>query len=158
MDPPPISLPLSTMSYAFARTAPGSVSSRAMSSGLGLVKGWCMANQRLESSSHSSRGKSTTQSGANSKGLRSPSSWPRCRRSSLRALRVLPAAPASTSTRSPGSAPKASAQFFSADSSKNLFTEELGRPCSSRRIQIRPVMPSWGRLTKSVRASSCLRL
>ncbi len=56
MLPPPISAPFSTMSYAFARTFPGSVSSRGRSSSRGAVKGWCIAAYRPASLSHSSRG------------------------------------------------------------------------------------------------------
>ena len=37
MDPPPISLPLQTMSYALANAVPGSVSNVASDSGFGEV-------------------------------------------------------------------------------------------------------------------------
>ena len=38
-EPPPISVPFNTISYAFARTAPGSVSIKCQSSSIGMVNG-----------------------------------------------------------------------------------------------------------------------
>src|SRR5205085_1079925 len=43
IDPPPISLPLQTMSYAYASADPGSGSNVASDSGFGDVKAWCTA-------------------------------------------------------------------------------------------------------------------
>ena len=43
MEPPPISLPLHTMSYAYASAEPGSVSKVSMNSALGDVNAWCTA-------------------------------------------------------------------------------------------------------------------
>ena len=62
-DPPPISQPFSTTSYAFASAPPGSDSSRCSWPSFGLVNGWCIAAQRFASSSYSNIGKSTTHSG-----------------------------------------------------------------------------------------------
>jgi hypothetical protein len=45
------------------------VSKRGISSGMGLVKGWCIACQRFSSGSHSKSGKSTTHKGAKTSGF-----------------------------------------------------------------------------------------
>ena len=45
MEPPPISLPLQTMSYASLNALPGSVSNVCIDSGFGEVKAWCTAVQ-----------------------------------------------------------------------------------------------------------------
>ena len=58
MEPPPISQPSSTMSYARERSAPGSSNEP-----VGAVNGWCSASQRASASFHSNIGKSTTHSG-----------------------------------------------------------------------------------------------
>ena len=43
IEPPPTSMPLMAMSYAFARMFAGSDSIKLRSAKTGLVKGWCMA-------------------------------------------------------------------------------------------------------------------
>src|SRR5215510_11325248 len=62
-EPPPISQPFSTTSYAFASAAPGSDSNSRSCPSLGLVNGWCIATQRFASSSYSNSGKSTIHAG-----------------------------------------------------------------------------------------------
>src|SRR5882672_5075309 len=62
-EPPPISEPFSTMSYALASAAPGSRARRSSWPSLGAVNGWCIAFQRFASSSYSNIGKSTTHRG-----------------------------------------------------------------------------------------------
>ncbi len=54
------------MSYAFALTAPGLVSSSSKSSSIGAVNGWCTATYLFSSSSHSSIGNSVTHKKAKS--------------------------------------------------------------------------------------------
>ena len=48
------------MSYAFARTFPGSVSRSGRSSSISMVNGWCIAVKRFSSSLHSRSGNSVT--------------------------------------------------------------------------------------------------
>ena len=57
IDPPPISEPSSTMSYARERSAPGSSNEPS-----GAVNGWCSASQRCSFGFHSNIGKSITHS------------------------------------------------------------------------------------------------
>ena len=57
IDPPPISEPSSTMSYARERSEPGSSKEPS-----GAVNGWCSASQRFSPAFHSNIGKSTTHS------------------------------------------------------------------------------------------------
>ena len=56
--PPPISFPFKVISYAFARTLPGSLSMYWRSSSIGIVNGWCIAVKRFCSSLHSRSGNS----------------------------------------------------------------------------------------------------
>ena len=63
--PPPTSIPLHTKSYAFALTLSGCSSSSGMSSGFGIVNGWCVAMSLCSSSLHSKSGKSTIQRHSN---------------------------------------------------------------------------------------------
>ncbi len=111
IEPPPISLPFNTRSYAFARTAAGSVSNNSNCPGFGEVKGWCIAWKCPVSSSSSNNGKSMTHKGANSFAFLSPSLDAISIRNALSCVLVLCFSPDNTQIRSPGLAPVTSAHF-----------------------------------------------
>ena len=130
IDPPPISLPFKTISYALAlipaygcsKYLAASLISGALLimisiwSGLGEVNGWCLATQRLPSSSYSNNGKSMTHNNLNSSSFLKPNCFPNASLSSLMALRVLSSAPARIKIKSPAFAPVAAAMAFNLSS------------------------------------------
>ena len=107
--PPPTSIPLHTKSYALALTCSGCSSSNGISSGLGIVKGWCVAIRRCSSSLHSKRGKSTIHKHLKTFLSIKPKRLPISRRSEQSCVRVLfGLSPDKINTRSPLLAPIAS--------------------------------------------------
>ena len=113
-----------------ARTAAGSVSSFAISSGFGEVNGWCIAWYLSVSSSHSNNGKSNTHKGANTSGFLSPNSSAKCNLNVPNAFLVLSNPPDIISNKSPSSQPAFAAHAFLASSSKNLSTVDFDVPSS----------------------------
>ena len=102
--PEPSSQPFSTRSYDCERTDSGSDSSRSMSSGCGVVNGWCAGIGRPSSSSPSNSGKSTTH--RNSQPPSETGGRPRSSRSWPSTSRAIARSPATISTRSPATAPE----------------------------------------------------
>ena len=141
MLPPPTSQPSITMSYAFARTLPGSVSSRSQSSSMADVNGWCMAVQRCSSALHSSSGNSTTQHSACTSFRARPSRRPSSTRSSPRPWpRPSGSASATISARSPVLAPSRSASAARSASLRNLAADDFA-PSSRYAMFTRPLAP-----------------
>ena len=140
MLPPPISEPLSTMSYALARTLPGSVSSSGRSSSSGAVNGWCIADQRFSSLSHSSIGKSVTQSRWYRDGSIIPSFSPRWSRSRPRDAQTTSNWSATNRSRSPGFASARSRIAASCSSLKNFVSGDVS-PSSVTLNHARPAAP-----------------
>mmetsp|Transcript_24248 Transcript_24248/g.67419 ORF Transcript_24248/g.67419 Transcript_24248/m.67419 type:complete len:201 (+) Transcript_24248:327-929(+) len=144
--PPPISTPLYTMSYAWARAVfrLSTVTPPATSSGCGAVKGWCSASRRPSSSFHSNIGKSVTHRRLWALLSTSPSEWATyCRtRSSVRL--TMSRLPAPNNRRSPGCAPVlAMMAATTASSSPSLMGLAASMPPSSvMRINATPGEPA----------------
>ncbi len=154
MLPPPISLPFSTRSYAWASTVPGSSSMRSMSASMGEVNGWCIATHRPSSALHSRSGKSVTHVKTNSSGLSQPLARATERRIWPRTFDVASASPHASSSRSASpvsDAPRAARNV----ASPAAFSAELCTTPPGCRTQTRPPAPS--AFASSASASSSLR-
>ena len=125
IDPPPISFPFRTKSYAFAFTSPGLVLSNSSWSNFGDVNGWCIAWYLFESSSHSKSGKSVTHKGANSLGFLKPKFSATCSLRALNCARTLFFSPDNTKIISPFLAPVISPHLAKSTWLKNLSTDDL---------------------------------
>ena len=150
MEPPPISSPFSTTSYARLRTEPASVAMRPTSSGWGAVKGWWRGSQRPSSAFQPTRGKSSTHTGAQAASGTRP-----CR--SANRTRSVPSTSEATSSesatsvmRSPGDAPRSVAI-----PSRNLATGERREPSSCTATHTSPFAPS--ACASAIRSSPSLR-
>ena len=149
MEPPPISLPLHTMSYAYARAAPGSVSKVSANSGLGEVNAWCTAVQApaptatspeaTASAAGSNIGASTTHTNAQSASfaatpspasVNSPQRRPISTRAAPSSARDSFGLPAAKNTQSPGFAPTAAASPAFSSSEMFLDTGPVSSPSS----------------------------
>src|SRR5580693_8746305 len=108
MDPPPISYPLHTMSYASASAPPGSETNLSAHSGSGAVNGWCTEVQPPSPSS-SNIGASTTHRNDQAVGSIRPHRRPISSRAAPSSSRAARGGPAAKNTASPGAAPTASA-------------------------------------------------
>ena len=139
-EPPPTSLPSSTISYATAHTAPGSDVSFSMSSGRGIVKGWCIATQRCSSLLYSNIGKSVIQS---KHGLLlsiiSKRSAKLQRSAPSESHTTLFSSLATSSSTSPGSAPIASRMADTSSGERNFSYEEVS--FSASLVHARPFAP-----------------
>ena len=120
------------------RPSPGSAGSK---SAAGAVNGWCSASHRSSSSSRSISGQSTIQSigprprrCSSKRSARSSRSW-------ASTQLTIGAASATTSSRSPSSAPKRSLSAASSSSERNFAVGER-QPSPSRKAQTRPLAPS----------------
>src|SRR5271154_3943103 len=108
MDPPPISYPLHTMSYASASAPPGSVTNLPAHSGSGAVNGWCTGVQPPDSVS-SNIGASTTHRNDHADSSIRPHRRPISSRAAPSSSLDGWGAPAAKNPASPGAAPPASA-------------------------------------------------
>src|SRR6476620_1257982 len=119
MEPPPISLPLQTMSYASASAAPGSESEVSISSGRGAVNAWCTAVQLpvptamspalTASAAGSNSGASSTQQSAHAASSINPTRRPISSRVAPSSDCAEDRSPAAKKMQSPGFAPAISA-------------------------------------------------
>ncbi|MPM67719.1 hypothetical protein SDC9_114643 [bioreactor metagenome] len=151
IEPPPISLPLQTQSYAYASADPGSVSKVSIDSGLGEVKAWCTAVQApsptatspaaTASLAGSNSGASTThrklQASSSIIPVRRPISSRAAPSSSWEDLRP----PAAKKIASPGRAPVAAASPSRSASVMFLATGPASVPSAATVTYARPLAP-----------------
>ena len=129
-EPPPSSVPLSTISYAFARTAPGSESILSQSSSIGIVNGWCIAINLFSSSDHSRSGNSVTQRKLYLFSSIRPSSAPSMRRSAPSTFHTILFLSAAKRSKSPGFPFIFATSASSSASVINLANDDLYVPSS----------------------------
>src|ERR1700689_2829108 len=122
MDPPPISYPLHTMSYASASAPPGSATNLSAHSGSGAVNGWCTEVQPPDPSS-SNIGASTTHRNDQADSSIRPPLRPISSRAAPSSSRAPWPGPAAKNTASPGAAPTAAASPDLSASERFLATE-----------------------------------
>ena len=125
MDPPPISVPFNTISYAFARTAPGFVSISSRSSSIGMVNGWCIATKRPCSSEYSNNGNSVTQRNLKSSFFNRSSCLASSRRRFPSTSNTTLSLSAANNNRSPGFPSIAFTRALNSSSVMNLAKEDL---------------------------------
>src|ERR1700683_2538348 len=121
MDPPPISYPLHTMSYAPASAPPGSETNLSAHSGSGAVNGWCTEVQPPDASS-SNIGASTTHRNDQAEESIRPHRRPISSRAAPSSSRDADAGPAAKNTQSPVTAPVAAASPERSASDRFLAT------------------------------------
>src|ERR1035437_5682672 len=127
MDPPPISYPLHTMSYASASAPPGSVVNLSAHSGKGAVNGWCTDVQPPDPPS-SNIGASTTHRNDHAEESIRPPRRPISSRAAPSSSLAAMAGPAAKNTASPGAAPTAAASPDLYASDRFLATEPETSP------------------------------
>src|SRR5208282_779991 len=127
MDPPPISYPLHTMSYASASAPPGSVANLSAHSGSGAVNGWCTDVQPPAPSS-SNIGASTTHRNDQADSSIRPHFWPISSRAAPSSSLAAVAGPAAKNAASPGAAPTAAASPDLSGSDRFLATGPVISP------------------------------
>ena len=155
IDPPPISEPLTTRSYASESTFAVSDSNLSISSTRGEVNGWWRESQRFSSSFHSSAGKSTTQTHCQSPSLIILRSCASLMRSSPSVRRTILPVSAAKQRRSPSLAPVRSTSS-GAISCMNFAMPVSTAPSLPTLATAKPLAPK--SLTKFARASVCLRV